>query len=763
MVALLARASFVTGLVCLGLAPVARAQTQDDLVFLHHSCGRNWLDNDLHDALLAKDYVDERNDIYYGTDVPPDSGRPDSLGSAPGDSTNMNHWVRWFNDYLEGVRQHGCDDGVNRIVMFKSCYPASNIAGDGAEPGDPFSSSKTLANYRAVYRHPDGPGAAYEREGDAYQPLEDVFAAHPETLFIPVTAPPRHYTGSDDDDAHRARVFNDWLKNDWLDAYDAAHPGLNNVAVFDWFDVLAYGDDHPTHPNRLTAEYGGTSGNSHPNTAANLASTAVFATDPDNFLDAAWAAFISEPGPTRWVGGTGNWHVEANWDAGLPAAGRDVHIDAGEALLAEGTAEMRDLHIGVAGTGVLTWAGGTLDANSVTVGAGGRLAVATWTDWTWAGELHVRGGAVEKAIGRIRLDAGATATLAGGSIAAMGLTVAQDAGAGFHHSAGELADGFDLFVGRGAGSDGEYVLTGSGEVRMDVQYIGHQGKGTFRQSGGRNEARLLWVGHLSGGEGTYEISGGRLDVGDLRVGAPAANGTLRIAHADAELAVSDKLVLNGGGVLEAVAGSVIRMEGADLEISTTGLEDLAGLGNVTLVFCGGQDASLLEAPEPDRGPCPDPPPLTIGALQLGADGHAGKIELVDAFDNDGDPHADEALYVEELILNAGAAVELGGLRLYYRNGGEAKQFFPGDADLSGAVDALDYMALKRHAGSTGAGWADGDYDGDRTVGRGDLALLRAYFGRTTPPPPGPMPVPEPAALSLLATAVPWLAARRRRR
>ena len=69
----------------------AAAQTPDDLVFVHHYCGANWLSNSLNTALLAKDYIDERNDIYYGTTMSPDPGRPISLGGAPGDNTNMNH------------------------------------------------------------------------------------------------------------------------------------------------------------------------------------------------------------------------------------------------------------------------------------------------------------------------------------------------------------------------------------------------------------------------------------------------------------------------------------------------------------------------------------------------------------------------------------------------------------------------------------------------------------------------------------------------
>ncbi|MFQ6100384.1 MAG: DUF2961 domain-containing protein [Anaerolineae bacterium] len=280
--------------------------TTDDLVFIHHSCGENWLDNSLDAALLAKDYIDERNGIYYGTDVSPDAGRPDSLQQGdepPGDHTNMNHWLFWFNDYLEGVKGHGAATGFNRVIMFASCYPVSNISGDGTEPGDPFSSSQTLANYKAVYRHFDGPGHTYSHDGYTYKPLEDIFAENPDVLFIPITAPPMHYAPWDytsDAKAHRAREFNEWLKNDWLAGYNAAHPGLNNVAVFDWFDVLAYSDDHPSHPNRLKAEYGGASGDSHLNDAANVYSTHVFAADPDSFIDSAWNAFMNqEIGPRK--------------------------------------------------------------------------------------------------------------------------------------------------------------------------------------------------------------------------------------------------------------------------------------------------------------------------------------------------------------------------------------------------------------------------------------------------------------------------------
>lgn len=278
--------------------------SRDDLVFIHHSVGANWLADGLDAALLAKPYVDERNDIYYGTVLPADSGRPNSLGDMPGDLTDMHHWILWFNDYLDSVKTyHAYDSRVdrtlnriglapetgtfNRIVIFKSCYPNSHITGDGVEPGDPFSAEKTLANYQAIFRHPAGPGQTYTRDGYTYRPLEEIFAANADVLFIFVTPPPLHYgpaDATDDASAARARTFANWLTEEWLPAYDEAHPGLNNVAIFDLFDVLANPADDAAHPNRLQAAYGGDSGDSHPNAAGNEAATALFA----SFLDRVW-------------------------------------------------------------------------------------------------------------------------------------------------------------------------------------------------------------------------------------------------------------------------------------------------------------------------------------------------------------------------------------------------------------------------------------------------------------------------------------------
>ncbi|MDG6224259.1 MAG: PQQ-binding-like beta-propeller repeat protein [Candidatus Thermoplasmatota archaeon] len=277
---------------------------EDDLVFIHHSVGRNWLSDGLNSALIAKSYIDERNDIYYGTDLDNNSGRPKSIASDVGNYTEMRHWILWFNDYLDAVLDHDCADGVNRIVMFKSCYPASKIGSSGTEPGDPFSSTKSMANYKAVFRHYSGDNKTYSSNGYTYLPLDRVFASNPNTLFIYVTSPPLHYSPWDatsDTEAARARDFTDWVKNDWLNDYNRKNPGLNNVAVYDFFNFLAYPDDHASHPNRLKKEYGGETGNSHPNKTANQGATADFA-GKGAFLDNAWAMFNRSIEYHQWGG-----------------------------------------------------------------------------------------------------------------------------------------------------------------------------------------------------------------------------------------------------------------------------------------------------------------------------------------------------------------------------------------------------------------------------------------------------------------------------
>ncbi len=262
------------------------------LVFIHHSCGENWL-ADYHGRLG----IALRDNNYFVSDTnygwPPDS---------IGDNTDIGHWYDWFvgensakytsvlyaesdrfGDYYS--RLAADPGGENRIVMFKSCYPNSYLygpanaaatVGDNPLRGQPsWSEHMTVANAKGIYND-----------------ILGYFATRQDKLFIAVTAPPQVDGETDATIAANARVFNDWLVNDWLSAYP-----YDNVAVFDFYNVLtsnggspeindagqAEGNHHRWHGSQAqhiqTVEYdmaAYASGDSHPTAAGNLKATQEF-------------------------------------------------------------------------------------------------------------------------------------------------------------------------------------------------------------------------------------------------------------------------------------------------------------------------------------------------------------------------------------------------------------------------------------------------------------------------------------------------------
>lgn len=209
------------------------------LVFIHHSTGGNWLadgNGGLGLALGANNYF--VSDTNYGWG-------PDSIG----DATDIPDWLTWFRGpstatymtalYAESgqhstyTRTLADPGGENTVVVFKSCFPNSALEGS---PSDPPSASGWLTVGHAKY---------------VYNELLVYFGAHPEKLFVVITAPPL----SDATYAANARAFNQWLVNDWLaeNAYT-----LKNVAVFDFYNVLtSNGGDANTN------DLGSATGNHH--------------------------------------------------------------------------------------------------------------------------------------------------------------------------------------------------------------------------------------------------------------------------------------------------------------------------------------------------------------------------------------------------------------------------------------------------------------------------------------------------------------------
>jgi hypothetical protein len=223
------------------------------LVFIHHSSGENWLGDEsggLGIALAANNYF--VSDTNYGW------GPEDSLlGGAIGDYTDIGHWWNWFegpsSDTIMGAvytesgqnswysRLDEDPGGENQIVMFKSCFPNSNMGGSPNDP--PTTGSNPLT----------GAGLDNLTVGNAkalYRDLLDYFAEHQDKLFVVITAPPLLDSDTSPEAATNVRAFNRWLVEDWLDDYPHA-----NVAVFDFYNVLTSNGGGPDS-NDLGAEAG---------------------------------------------------------------------------------------------------------------------------------------------------------------------------------------------------------------------------------------------------------------------------------------------------------------------------------------------------------------------------------------------------------------------------------------------------------------------------------------------------------------------------
>jgi hypothetical protein len=210
------------------------------LIFIHHSTGGNWLADPNADgpygglglALMNNNYFVSATNYGWG---------PESIG----DRTDIVNWPEWFTgpdrdavmtavygetgqnfqDFGSWTRLAVDPGGQNEIIMFKSCFPNSNLYGNPQDPplAEPNDWEYSVANAKAVYNS-----------------LLTYFATRQDKLFIVIAAPPLSKADYPIDPglspaarAANARAFNNWLVNDWLSGY--AH---HNVAVFDYYNVL---------------------------------------------------------------------------------------------------------------------------------------------------------------------------------------------------------------------------------------------------------------------------------------------------------------------------------------------------------------------------------------------------------------------------------------------------------------------------------------------------------------------------------------------
>ena len=330
------------------------------LIFIHHSTGENWLTDgygNLGQTLAENNYY--VSDTNYGWG-------PHGIG----DRTDIPDWEEWFRSdntatYMEALFNEGDQHadytrtganpgGENEIIMFKSCFPNSDLEGS---PADPPSADGWLSVGHAKY---------------VYNEILSYFGQHPEKLFVVITAPPL----SDRGNAANARAFNLWLLDDWLEENDYPY---QNVAVFDFYNLLTGSDGHHTFENgeevhqaagKDTLAY--PSGDDHPSKKGSQKATDEFI-PLLNFFYNRWQAenptslapiaedssgdssqteeYIQRPDHPDLIGliddfegeapvGTNGW--EAYWDEGTPSS-LDCVIDTGAG--SSGSALRMDYHI----------------------------------------------------------------------------------------------------------------------------------------------------------------------------------------------------------------------------------------------------------------------------------------------------------------------------------------------------------------------------------------------------------------------------------
>lgn len=219
------------------LTELLGSQCPTRTVFLHHSVGRNILYAGGLQRLLI-----ERGMFVSGA----------TYGDEIGQRTDIQDWAPKFRDEMDKIltfkshpdRYH-TDGTRNQIVMFKSCYPNSNIVDDTSAETDAAATVRTLANYQATFTN-----------------LKHEMMAQKDTLFVYLTAPPLVEAKTTAENATRARQFNDWLINEFLVAYRSESP-TDNFVVFDLFGFLAGPDNLLKHAYRVEKV-----ADSHPNDEA---------------------------------------------------------------------------------------------------------------------------------------------------------------------------------------------------------------------------------------------------------------------------------------------------------------------------------------------------------------------------------------------------------------------------------------------------------------------------------------------------------------
>ncbi len=202
------------------------------IAYLHHSTGENVWNGGVPGFFTAYNTAHGTN--YQITSIT----YPDTGGGYPWANYPYDYWNLWVN-HTGGSRDLGelnLDDlaASYDIIMFKHCFPVSDIEPDSAATPAVSSDVKTIANYQLQY-------AA----------LKTRMKQFPGRKFILWTGAALTSSNTTTENAQRAQTFFTWVRNTWDEAGD-------NIFIWDFYFLEtggalfmkdAYSSTGDPHPN----------------------------------------------------------------------------------------------------------------------------------------------------------------------------------------------------------------------------------------------------------------------------------------------------------------------------------------------------------------------------------------------------------------------------------------------------------------------------------------------------------------------------------
>lgn len=239
--------------------PLESGGVYEDVIFLHHSVGRNLIEQgNVRSLFTQAGYQFWDHDYNTIGLTRPDGTRTHTSYGIPGGDGGGNTDPEGLAAMFAQPVHDPPDNAFSRllqheVLIFKSCFPNSAITGDDM----------------------------LEQQKRWYLQIREVIDQHPDKLFIFLTSPPLHPAATTQEEAARARALANWL------ASDAFLAGHSNLFVFDFFDLLA---DQDTDMLRRDYQRDPDEADSHPNAKANRTVGLLLV----DFVDEAIRAYRSD-------------------------------------------------------------------------------------------------------------------------------------------------------------------------------------------------------------------------------------------------------------------------------------------------------------------------------------------------------------------------------------------------------------------------------------------------------------------------------------